>query len=159
MTTDSDLQRAIGFFEQQDIPRQFSINDTRFMMNKLPPMDGYRVWEPYRVEVFDRIQSIELEANTKSVVALAGLLLGVSEPVQERARQEMFKEITFQNETAVTPMVLAGNENIAFQGMEVAHVYEVFLRAFALNFMGSLRAIVSRIAQVRETLLPPPTTT
>ena len=151
-----DLQR---WFSDQAIPREFTLGNTKFSMHKLGPMEAYRVWEPYRVELFEKLSNLQLTADTKTVVALAGLLLGVSESVQERARVALFKGVVFQNKTAVTPMELAGNENVAFQDLEVSVVYEVFLRAFALNFIGSLREVVSRITRLLETLPRRPTTT
>ena len=73
------------------------------------------------------------------------LILSVDPVGLENVRKYLFAEITFTNANAKTAMPLAGNEGLALSGLEPVAVYEILMRALAVNFTESFSAILSRL--------------
>ena len=62
--------------------------------------------------------------------------------------RKVFEKVSFANARITTPQQLAGTEDTAFDGLEPVAVYEVLLRALAVNFTASFRALVSKLPDV-----------
>ena len=152
-----DTSKIKAWMEQARASNTVTIRDTTFTIHKLLPMEGYRVWEPLRVELFDRASRAAISLDTSSVAAIVGIILSVSEPVLERVRVKMFEQVFFRNQTAQTEMTLTGNEAMAFQNLEVIHVYEIIVKCLAVNFTPSLLELLSLMDRVLPSSPPPPT--
>ena len=72
-------------------------------------------------------------------------------------RAGLFPVVTFQRANA-PPARLAGNESIAFDGLDMLHIWEVIIRAAAVNFLESWLEMKSRYGSVLDTQSQTPLT-
>ena len=129
----------------------FTIAQTRFVIDKLPAMRAYDLLEAIRYEVgtTDQQGTIEWRADT-----LIGLILGLKPAFVKQVRDKLFAAVHFTNENAQTPQPLLGAEDTAFKGLEPVSVYEVLTRCLAVNFMPSLHVIISKLpSEIRDSSL------
>ena len=124
---------------------QVTVEDTTFTIRKLLPMEGYRLLEVIR-PALKSVTELDLTGLTGDDVAAAvAVVAGVPQPTVETCRQWLFKHVLFTNGSVPQPTVLAGNEDTAFQNLTAAHVYEILVRAFVVNFRESWTAAASRL--------------
>ena len=62
----------------------------------------------------------------------------------ERIKAELFKFVRYATQKNKVPETVAGDEDSAFEGLTVFDVYEVLVRALAINFIGPFREWLSR---------------
>ena len=154
-----DSNQLRRWMEQAQESKTVRKRGTVFTIQQLLAMEGFRVWEPLRVELFERASRMPLTVSGNSMIALVGVLLSVSESTLDRVRSKLFEQVLFTNQNAQTPMVLAGNENMAFNGLETVHVYEVLVKCLVINFTPSLLELLSLMDRIPSTSPPPPTAT
>ena len=126
------------------------IEGTRFLFGKLPAMKGFDVLEQIRVEVGNKADA----EMTASIDGLLKVLLSLSRGFVEALRLDMFKVVRFANGRAKTPQVLAGAEDMAFDGLDPVAVYEVLGRSLAVNFTASFRRLASSLGADPATTSP-----
>lgn len=134
--------------------REVTIGGTTFRITKLLPMEAFDTLEILREAIGGRaagmIAGMTLAQGDSSaavinraVGTLIGVLIAVPAAELKEVRNQLFAQVSFTNGTAQTPQPVAGNEGMAFQGLEAVHVYELLLRAFVVNFTESWDAIAS----------------
>ena len=138
-------QRLEGIAASFD-ERELTIGETHFTINKLLPMDGFRVMEKIRVAVGKSIRSVE--TGDTPATAIVSVLLSLPEETIAQIKTILFGAVTFTNRNAQTPRGLARDEAMAFVGLEPIHVYEVLARCLAVNFTQSFVEITSRMAAI-----------
>ena len=119
---------------------EFEIDEVRFRVQKLPAMRGFRMSEKIRTEMRNVIAS--LEPGMKVTVDELLLLLP-DHFVDAQVRIPLFNETRFSLDHGKHWEKLSEAEDKAFQDLEVFHVYEVLVRAFAVSFFGSTGAVLS----------------
>ena len=124
---------------------EFEISGTRFFIAKLPAMAAFDLLELIRHEL-GRSQALKVPEGTSDgdVHSLLKLVLSLDPAFVRLVRRELFSKVSFANARIATPQPLAGAEDTAFDTLEAVTIYEVLLRALAVNFTESLRAVVSR---------------
>ena len=130
----------------------FEIEGTTFTVEQLPAMAGFRLLERIRYQLGKSIGEgnaslPELEDGNKvdgiaAGVYLLDLLLLLPPAFVEDVSSVLFDKVTFSNEAAMTPIKLAGAEDVAFSS-PVA-VYEVLGRCLYANFSNITQSTVSR---------------
>ena len=148
--------------------REFTISETRFIIEKLPALEGWHCLETIRAELgsigLDQIIVTIREQQTamgrgktedaatreQEVIAAVILVLGkLGVRFIDELRKTFFARIRFASpSTTVQP--LAGAEVMAFNGLEPISIYEVLVRSLVVNFFDSFQLI--------DTLVPQPPT-
>ena len=121
------------------------IGPTTFSFRKLPSMAAWRLMEEIRVAVAGRLSSMTAEDALEPGVEIIKAVIGQPPEVVDSIRKQIFQVVYFQNGAAVTPQVLVGAEDMAFDGLEPVAVYEVLVRGLAVNFTASFAAVASRL--------------
>ena len=132
--------------------RIVKIGKTEFKIDPLLPMEGFDVLEEIREAAISPGNLYHvLENPTQEGIrnALIAVLSSLPKPIVKSIQKQMFTAVTFTNETAVTPQVLAGREGMAFdslQGLTPFDVYNVTVRCLAVNFLASSLDFLSRLS-------------
>ena len=128
------------------------IGETHFLIDKLPAMQAWRVLERIRHELAKT--EVTIPTNGQNPDALLRSVLSLDPAFVEGLRRDIFAHVRFTNARAQTPQQLASAEDMAFDGLEPVAIYEVMLRALAVNFMPSFREIGSRLGAGGLTSIP-----
>lgn len=135
--------QAAALADQLD-QREVVIDGTTYRIEKLLPMEAYRV-----LEVMRRVAGPILAGLPKgsSVGVILGRIMGQVPPeTVETVRVALFKNVRFSNDrTKQTFRPLHPDEAMAFS--DPVHVYEILVRAMAVNFTASFRAAASRFQE------------
>ena len=102
-------------------------------------MKAWSLLERIREKMADTLGGIELEGPVTELDFFRSIL-GLEATFVESVRRELFMFVYFTNEAAQTRQRLGGAEDTAFEKLEPFAVYEVLLRALAVNFFPSLHA-------------------
>lgn len=128
------------------------IGKTEFRINALLPEEGFDVLEEIRESAISPSNLYRvLENPTQEGIrnTLIAVLASLPKPIVKSIRNQMFTAVTFTNETAVTPQVLAGRLGMAFdpmQGLNSFHIYEMTVRCLAVNFLESSLDFLSHLS-------------
>ncbi len=137
--------------------QDFTIGQTKFSIEKLLPMEGFRVLEEIRAALGTRLANTPADSGVATVIA--SVALSIPPAVVDTIMRDMFAHVTFTNHLQATRATLAGNEGTAFDGLEPVNVYEVFVRCLAVNFFSSLEDGLSRLGKAGKDSPPPVTKT
>ena len=121
--------------------RRVTIKNTTFEVGKLLPFEAIEVFEVLRVPVLNRLATMT-EMDTR---ALTIALMNLPRDTMKEAAPLLFEQVKFTNAKYKTPTSVTGNENAALEGLEPYVYYELFMRSVVVNFLESLRDILSRI--------------
>ena len=141
MTGPSDPLAAFQLGGESLTARTVTIGETTFTFNKMLPLEGFRLLEEIRVAVKN---IAEVLGGNSGGIVIGELVGAVPIDIIIRTRSQLFQFVSFTRPNIPTPMVLGKAEEAAFDGLEPAHIYEVWARALAVNFSGSLVAFTSR---------------
>ena len=126
--------------------RHVTIEDVTFDIRTMMAMEGYNFLETIRPALSSLSIESDLMDSDVSLAAMAANLLGaLPAATVEQCRLKMFRHVFFTSSAVPTPTQLAGNEETAFKDLNAFHVYEILVRAIAVNFRGFWSVIKSRI--------------
>ena len=111
------------------LDREVTYGETTFYIGKLLPMDSYTIFLNHILPVIGKV----LGSNADSDFGLSVIPQKHYKPIVAELR----KHITFTSANQMTPAKVAGDEELAFRGLEPAHILLLETRAFAVNFSGS----------------------
>ena len=120
--------------------KEVTHGSTRFIFNKMYSLEGWYEWDQIRamlgMETAESLLSMFKGTLTRDdlQVGLIVRVLALSHEVMDDIRRRMFRTVDFANERARSPQVLLGAEEMAFDGLSPLKVYDVMLRAMAVNF-------------------------
>ncbi len=120
----------------------FTIRTTRFEIFKLLPEEAFDVWEDIRMALGKSMASVSGEGTSVESM-IVQVALGIPKETLAIVREALFKHVQFTNAAAQTPCVLASNVGMAFDGLDVIHIYEVLVRSLAVNFTESILELLS----------------
>lgn len=136
--------------EGLDSEREFELgekpNVVHFRITKLKALPCFRLWETVRVAVGEMLQGggVALPAGRQIISAI----LALPEPTVDHLRTELFKQVSFRTaDVSGGYITLGGNEDMAFEHLEAAHIYAVLGRAISVNFLPTLSAALSRAGE------------
>ena len=135
-----------------------TLGTVTFTINKLLPMEGFRLFEKIRPCLADAMSGPMFTSDgdiTGNLAALVSMVSAFPQSVVEEVRQDLFRAVRYKAPPGVpNETVLAGEEDTAFKDLEPIHVYEVLVRCLVRNFTGSWAALRSRIPQVEQVMQP-----
>ena len=126
-----------------DLTRQeVEIDSTTFYIAKLTPMEAYHLLDEIRSvageQVMEALSSM-IGKEDAGIDAIFAAVLSADHDKVDYVRQRLFAPITFKRTPNVSvAQDLLGAEDMAFEGMDAGRVFEVMLRAFAVNFTSTL---------------------
>ena len=125
------------------------IGDIHFVINKMKAMEAYDLMDDIRLQVAQSAGmpmlgiGDSLDEQSSWILSLIAMVMGFDKQFVERVRRRLFQRIEFLDPHSSSNRVLAGNEDIAFAGLEPLVVYELIVRSLAINFTASLRSLGS----------------
>ena len=150
---------SLGLDESELLKEHIKIGNTDFQIRKLLPMEQFRVLEEIRVALGMSMRPEDLAAigGVDTFGGIVSIVLKLAPAAVESVRQQLFEQVLFRNDSAQTWLELSRREPTAFEHLEAIHIYELLIRAVAVNFFGSWSVIRSRIPATSPTTPPPPT--
>ena len=136
------IERAAGKFGE----RKVQLGDTYFKINKLLPLDAFKLLEEMRAMIGRSLPIVgAVPHGSDPAVYIASVLLALTPADMETVRRKLFSEVRFRNRMQKSWGVLEdeGKEGMAFSGLGPIQIYEMIARAFAVNFMQSWDDFVS----------------
>lgn len=136
---------------------EFKINGTKFSIEKLPPMKGFRVAEEIRVNLAEAASKFDIKGSSEieSSALFFQALLALSPDFIDTLMEKMFECIQFTGKDTGQEsgwQSLSGSEDSAFINFEVINIYEVLWRALFVNFHGSFSGIASAFPGMAQVL-------
>jgi len=125
---------------------KFKIKGTKFSIEKLPPMSGFRVAEEIRVNIVEAGDKFDVKegSDTENATLFFKAILGLSPDFIDGLMSKMFECIQYTGKDTGQEkgwQILSGSEDSAFVNFEVINIYEVLWRALFVNFSGSFSEI------------------
>ena len=134
--------------------------DTTFVIKKLLIEPRLECLEHVRYALVKSEKTLDLNLSTLGdgenqealgiVSKIVSTFLSLHPDDVKKLQNMLFAEVKFKNSLAQTPRTLAGDIPMAFHALEPTHVYEIMIRAFIVNFLGSFTAASS----LMDSLLP-----
>ena len=145
------LQGVREEFLRREVTVTGTNGETAFTIGKMPATKGWDTLESIREAVREPLESMH---DIKAIVTALPKLFA------RALRDTMFEHVTFRNRIAGTPLVLAGNEETAFDAIdaEPVAIYEMFLRSLCVNFTPSFEEIFERISSLQSSIGRPSNT-
>ena len=132
---------------------EFTINGTQFVVQKFLPREGFRVLEMLRTAIAGRVGQSE-----SSLAGMVGAVLSLPMEDMERIQDTFFQRVWFQ-QSGGRRQNFGDNIDDGLQDLEAVHLYEITARCLAVNFIGLLDGMLSRIASLLRDSAQPNTET
>ena len=139
---------------------QFQIEGVRFTVAKLPASQARALWrkllhEAAKTPILESLGQVDLENPAQALIGVVKGILLLEPGFVVQMQDLLFSQVEYLKEGMARPRPLAGGEDVAFAGLEPADADEVLVRAFAVNFMPSLRRHASRLGSAGATFPQP----
>lgn len=128
--------------------REATIKDVAFRFDKMGAMEGFRIFERIRKELASTLSGLESDKGEKLGTEFIKSILSLEPTFIDLLRVDLFKHVKFKGNGAQNFIDLKGAEDMAFQGLSPASVYEVFLRSLAVNFIDTLNELKSKVGSL-----------
>jgi hypothetical protein len=130
--------------------RTFEIDNVKFELQVIPPMEGWDICELFRESVGNPavLQSMTQDASSPEAAAkklIMGLLLSIYRNHLLQLRTALFEYVTFKVPEQPKPLPLAGVEDMAFASLNPFAIYEVMGRCFSVNFTEYFNEMMTRL--------------
>jgi len=137
-----DIERISKSWKQD----KFTIGETHFRVRKLLAEEAFEVFEIMRVGFFgSAIDGVDVSGKDLKFSDILIAAMRLPRPVVREIREGLFREVWFTNQATQTPTVVRGNEGMAFMDLDFTAIYEVLMRAIAINFGESLSENLRRV--------------
>ena len=140
-----------------EIIPEYSRNGVTFTIRKLLPLEAKQVFLKH---VRPLIRGA-LNANIPDKMAESEMwriiLAAITDaPIEhyDALMRRLYRDITFTYDGEKVPQMLAGNEELAFKDLDMAHILALDVRAFAVNFQGSWAVAISEYRNLLTDLPP-----
>ena len=146
-----------GEFLKREVTITGANGDTEFTISKLPATKGWDTLERIREQIG---RDFQFPRGEELGVIIMKTIGGLPRSFVADIRTTMFEHVTFRNRMAVSPMTLAGNEEMAFDAVEIepADIYDLFLRTLCVNFTASFRDLFDKMSRSQSQSSPSPDT-
>ena len=127
----------------------------RFRIDKLLPMPAYRLLRETRHALGKRLGGIEWSQISLGP-AFVSMIMSLAPEDEESIRRQLFAEVYYRRK-GMEWSRLGGDEDNAFIGMPAIAIYQVMVRAYAVNFTDSFAALapgVQFVLRIIEQLTP-----
>ena len=136
-----------------DLPddRTVTFGGSTFTINKMMPRDAKRVFLGHVRPLLSGLAKGELTKDSHDLQFLAGLIANAPTEHIDGITDAMYQRIFYARDGG-DPRRLAGDEDSAFQDMDMAHILMLDWRAFLVNFRESWDVLQSQFPQVGQVL-------
>ena len=136
-----------------DLPddRTVTFGGSTFTINKMMPRDAKRVFLGHVRPLLSGLAKGELTKDSHDLQFLAALIANAPTEHIDGVTNAMYQRIFYARDGG-DPRRLAGDEDSAFQDMDMAHILMLDWRAFLVNFRGSWDVLQSEFPQVGQVL-------
>ena len=152
-----DMSDLSGFAEDTTV----RLGDTEFTIKKMPAALARRIWR----EILHAIGGLDSMARvlgseaaglseTHMKLMLLQSVLALDVDFLEGIQKRMFAHVSYTNQMARTPQAVTGAEEMSLDLLDVIEVDELFIRAFAVNFIPSLLKLGTRVAALAPPEVP-----
>ena len=128
--------------------RERQIGPTRFVFQKIPALEGFRIIEAIRHQLAGVIDWPSVPAAVggggENIAILFRALMSLPPEFTERLRTTLFRHVLYSTPD-VSQQPLHGAGDTAFETLEPIHVYEVMLRVLAVNFTDSFQSLLDGV--------------
>lgn len=123
--------------------RKIVIADTTFQINKLNAFESMKLLDTIRVS----IASVNIDDNTNDITAIFKTIFGFPTEKLLEVQEKLFNKIqyTCKGDTGLLFLNSEHAINHAFKDGEPIDIYELLLRALAVNFTNSFKKIADKI--------------
>ena len=136
--------------------RDVTYGDVTFHIGKMMPIAAKRVFMTDVRPMLGGILEADLGdagegANATAALGLQIVMAAITKAPQERYDslcRTLYRNITFTKGADRTKAVLLGDEEYAFEGLEMFHMLDLDFRAFYINFRGSWDGLISAYPQL-----------
>ena len=126
---------------------EVKLGDVTFRFDKMNAMKGFKTFELIRKELSNTLSNVQTDTDDKGLgVEFIKAILGLDVEFMDTLRETMFTHVKFKGNGAQNYVDLKGSEDMAFQQLSPASIYEVYLRALAVNFTDTLNELKSKFA-------------
>ena len=155
MQTDTVVDNLRDEFLEREVTYAGANGETRFVITKMPSTRGWDVLEEIREAAVNGPMNSMSDGSIQGVIS--ALVMALPKPFVRQLRNIMFSYVTFTNRVAATPMVLAGNEETAFDLIEAEPIviHYMLLRALAVNFTPSFTDLFGKISALLTSIGSP----
>lgn len=138
------LVSAAGKFRE----RRFEISGTEFRIDKLLSMEAFELLETIREALGHTLAKISVPKGSPDAYYIGAILASIPPAYLRDIRRVLFdKSVRFRNGMAQNwKPLLPINEGMAFDKLTPVRVYEILVRAFAVNFTESWEEVRSLIS-------------
>jgi hypothetical protein len=126
---------------------EFKINDVKFKITKLSPMNGFKLFERIRFALATQASIVTVDGLEENAAMFIKAILTLEPDVIESFMKDLFKGLQFTGGKNVEKgwMDFDGLEDMALETLEPLDIYELFIRCLIVNFTESFRALMSRL--------------
>ena len=128
----------------------FTLGDRKFRIRKMGAMKAVEVSEAIRVE----LGKMQVQPTPDMLSAFFQAMLQFPKDFMAELRETLFATVTFSNDGRQWQPV-ADAEDMAFEGLEPHHVYEVMMRVLSVDFTESFGVILRLWLAGQATNTPP----
>ena len=152
---DQAVQDLRDEFLEREVTYAGAQGETRFTIAKMPATKGWDVLEEIREAATTGPMNALSDGSVQG--AMTSLVMALPKQFTRQLRNTMFQHVTFTNRVAATPMVLAGNEETAFDLIEAEPIvlHYMLLRALAVNFTPSFTDLFGKISALLTSIGSP----
>ena len=142
-----------------ELEPEVTFGDVSFSIKKLMPMEAKEVFMGH---VRPLLRGLNAEMPDSQEVASKGagikmMLAAFTEAPEVHYKaivKAMSKRITFTSPSNKSQLTLAGNEELAFKDLDMAHILLLEGRAFGVNFFGSCYILFEELVHLLQSLPP-----
>ena len=135
------------------LAEEIRLGETRFYFSELRATEN----KPMLDQILHEVTSTNFAGIDPTVdwrQTAIRLIGGFSPAFVQRLEAHLYRSVDFSRAGTTTRQQLAGAKDMAFDGLSPFDMYEVTARAFAVNFLRSLKGFLSRHGVDLDQILP-----
>ena len=128
--------------------RTYKVGETTFTINKVPPKALKDLLLRHVVPLLGSANNIPFQEGDRdwqtALRAVLGTLQGFDADNYNQLMQGLYASVRYTNEQVSQPYPLADDQDNAFDGLDVVHLFELDYHVFTENFLPSWGVLLSR---------------
>ena len=128
--------------------RDVTYGDVTFRISKMLPMEAKEVFMRHVRPLLSGASAVQGDGG--GLAMIVGIIAKAPQEHYDAVMKALYRLITFTSPATQQPLVLVGNEELAFKDLDMAHVLLLDTRAFTVNFRGSWDVLQSEFPQLGQ---------
>lgn len=125
--------------------KEFTYGDTTFRVDKLLPQEAKAVFMAHVRPLLEGALAAESGGGGDGLAMILGIVAKAPQTHYDAVMRALYQHINYTSPNQVQPQRLAGDEERAFDGLDMAHILLLDARAFAVNFHESWAVLQSEL--------------